>query len=55
MTTIADLREWEGSEMVRQGGLIHVFPLFGKKHELSRYCWCEPSLDNEVCIHEPDN
>lgn len=37
---------------------IHVVPMFGKPHESSPDCWCEPEQDEEeplVWIHHPEN
>ncbi len=44
---------------------IHVMPTFGKPHESSSVCWCQPKVDpatlderiycKRVWIHEPTN
>jgi hypothetical protein len=31
--------------------LVHVYPLFGRAHECSLECWCQPDEDAGVVIH----
>jgi len=41
-----------------QNGDIHVVPLMGKKHTLSKDCWCHPEQDAEeptLFIHNLEN
>jgi hypothetical protein len=35
----------------------HVYPTWGRKHDLSPKCWCNPEVDTErpeVLIHNPE-
>ena len=27
---------------------VHVYPLFGREHEISLDCWCHPLFDEEA-------
>lgn len=39
-------------------GVIHVYPLFGREHEATVNCWCQPKpLPDEprVFLHHADN
>ena len=39
-------------------GLIHVHPLFGRRHVIAVDCWCQPkALDDDphVIVHEQDH
>lgn len=34
----------------------HVYPLFGREHEMSVNCWCHPEADHAsptVFVHNP--
>ena len=45
---------WACSEM-QTDGIIHVYPLFGEKHELTAPCWCAWHYDWQtvnLVIHE---
>lgn len=36
---------------------IHVVPLFGREHDSSAECWCQPEQDIEtplIFIHHPE-
>ena len=37
---------------------VHVYPLFGRVHEVSIHCWCHPEHDAVnplVLVHHVDN
>lgn len=36
----------------------HVYPLFGREHEMSIDCWCHPTQDDEeptLILHNVEN
>ena len=36
---------------------VHVFPLYGREHEMSTKCWCQPVQDTvepTVWLHNPE-
>lgn len=47
-----------GHDFYVEGRDIHVYPLFGKQHEMTRECWCIPDQDEEhdnVLIHHQEH
>lgn len=55
MTTLADLGEWDGAHFWVRDNVIHVYPLFGKPHEVSVDCWCCPDVDDGVALHNVEH
>lgn len=55
MAEVADLGQWAGAEFWVNDKIIHVYPLFGRKHEVSVECWCCPDVEDGVALHNVDN
>jgi hypothetical protein len=50
--------EDEGTLVVVVVPLTHVYPTFGREHEMTPECWCHPEPDDEqpnLLIHNVDN
>lgn len=43
--THSDAGPWR--TLCGEGGLPHVYPVFGPKHALSFKCWCHPVLEEQ--------
>jgi hypothetical protein len=36
---------------------VHVYPLFGREHQLVNTCWCQPERDTQepaMLVHHPE-
>jgi hypothetical protein len=50
--------EDEGTLVLVVVPLTHVYPLFGREHQMSPDCWCHPEPDEEqpnMLVHNVDN
>ena len=38
------------------GSYVHVYPTWGRKHDLCFECWCKPEYnsDEKLLIHNPE-
>jgi hypothetical protein len=52
-SVLADL---QGAYFHRTEEAIHVYPLFGREHVISRDCWCCPQEEHEgVLVHNVEH
>ncbi len=52
MSVIERIAQMMGAQIVRADGLQHIFPIDEDgKHDLSVFCWCQPDVEDGVCLH----